>query len=208
MEGIKIKAFLFDLDGTLWDSENAICRSLQSTISAETGISLDKRSIRKELRLCGSPMKVLKKYGIQNLNAYWKKYRENLGEICLFFENTHSVFNKLKHHRKLIGYVTSLKKEFAVSLLCQYSLDKYAKVLITPSECRVSKPNPHSILMATKALSVIENEAIYIGDQATDIQAAKRAGCKSGFASWGGLTIDTDQPDFIFRELRDLTAFL
>ena len=153
-------------------------------------------------------MKVLKSYNIRHSSLYWRRYRDYIEDIPLFFKNTHTVFDKLRTQKRKIGFVTSLKKEFAISLLSHHNLERYAKVIITPSECNISKPNPQSILMAIGKIAVQKQEAIYVGDQATDIRAAKRAGCKAGFASWGGLSLTEDNPDIILRTLYDVTRFL
>jgi len=125
----------------------------------------------------------LKHYHIP-ADSYWKFYKKNYLGIELFFGNTVDIFNRLLERKRSIGFITSLKKEFALALLEKFSLSNFAKVLITPSECRTPKPSPVPIIMALKKLHVRNDRAVYIGDQNTDIVAATRAGCKSGLAKW------------------------
>lgn len=205
-EVILIKAFLFDLDGTIWDSENIIIETLHNTISEEKGEIISKTPLLKELREYHSPLKVLNLHEIYTHNSYWKRYRRNSEHIVLFYDNTSDIFEYLLKNRKLIGYITSLKKEFTLRLLKKFGLYKYANVLITPSECRATKPSSKPIVMALEMLSVKNVETIYIGDQDVDIIAAKRAGCKAGLASWGTQNRICEEPNYIFEDLEDILS--
>ena len=124
--------------------------------------------------------------------------------IPLFFIATSEVLVTLLRRERRIGFVTSLKKEFALSLLGKFDLLKYSSVLITPSECRTSKPSPAPINMAIDTLSIENTEAIYIGDQTSDIIAAERAGCKSGLAKWGKRNAVYGSPDYVFERISDV----
>jgi len=200
-----IKAFLFDLDGTIWNSEDVMINVLQEVILKEKGEFVKKSVLAKDLRMNYSPLKVLKNYGVQNYNTYWKIYRNNFEDITLFYDNTHKIFESLLELNKLIGYITSLKKDFSIKLIKKFKLDPYPSVIITPSECKITKPSPKPIILALKKLNVSSEEAIYIGDQDIDIIAAKRANCISGLALWGGrherLRV---VPDFEFKSLEDI----
>ena len=204
LEVIIIKAFLFDLDGTIWDSENVIIDTLCSTILGERGENISKKILLKELRTNHSPLKVLRLHGINAYNSYWKKYRYNSENIALFYDNTHEIFDHLLKQKKLIGYITSLKKEFTIRLLKKFGLYRFPHVVITPSECRTPKPSPKPIIMALEKLTIRNSETIYIGDQDIDIVAAKRAACKSGLASWGAHDKIREKPDHVFKTLEDI----
>lgn len=195
-----LKGFLFDLDGTLWDSEKTIKTILQSSVESKAKII--ENDILDELKNSISPMEILKKYEIPK-ESYWNLYRKNYAEIKLFFTDTPEVLETLLRRGKSVGFITSLKKEFVMSLLEKFGLLKYAQVLITPSECRTAKPSPTPVIMALNKLSIENVQAIYIGDQNSDILAAKRAGCKSGLAKWGNRTVN-ETPDYVFEKLDDI----
>ena len=208
LERIIIKAFLFDLDGTIWDSENVIVDTLQNTISEEKNEIISKEMLLKELRVYHSPLKVLRQHEIWIHNSYWKKYRCNSEKIVLFYNNTFEIFDYLLKQKKFIGYITSLKKEFTLKLLKKFGLYEFPHVIITPSECRQTKPSPKPIIMALEKLIIRNSEAIYIGDQDTDIIAAKRAGCKSGLASWGAHNKIQEKSDYVFETMENILFFV
>jgi len=198
-----IKVFLFDLDGTIWDSEDVMVNTLQEVILKEKGENVKKRVLLRDLRTNYSPLRVLKKYGIQNHNVYWKIYQNNLDNIVLFYDNTAEIFECLLKLNKKIGYITSLKKDFSIKLIKKFKLDGFSSVVITPSECKVTKPNPKPIILALNELNVNCKDAIYIGDQDIDIIAAKKAGCVSGLALWGCHSGVYESPDYKFKSLEE-----
>ena len=197
-----LKGFLFDLDGTIWDSERAIVETIFQT-AAEAGVKISENEARKQFKNSVSPIAVLRHYGVST-ESFWKKYKKNYANIQLFFSDTSEVLSTLMEREKRIGFITSLKKEFALSLLRKFALLKYSMVLITPSECRTSKPSPAPLSMAFNRLSIKNTQAIYIGDQNSDIIAANRAGCKSGLARWGVRNAINEPSDYVFQKLNDI----
>lgn len=199
-----IKGFLFDLDETIWSSEKAIIKTVLKTIYDEKNITLGYDDIKKLLRNNYTFKVILNKHNIYSLYRYWKNYKENLEDVTLFFPETANLLKTLKDKGKKLGFVTSLKKEFVINLLKRFKLYTYADVIITPSECRVPKPNPRSINIAITSLHLNQNEVIYIGDNENDLKAAKAAGCLFGLANWGIYHTLDEKSDYIFNELSDI----
>lgn len=200
-----IQGFLFDLDGTIWDSRKAIIETL-SDINEKYGGKLNLETFAKNSSDAGWPLKLLKKYGV-DLNLYWKSLRNHYSSVSLYFENTKDIFRKLLKCGKKIGTVTSLKKEVAIGLLEKFELSKYFSVRITPSEIHAKKPSSAPIIEAINRLGLKKFEVIYIGDQDVDIIAAKKAGCYFGFAGWTQTETVTEKPDYVFFNLEDLLHF-
>lgn len=201
-----LKAFLFDLDGTLWDSKAAILESLKETITLSKGKSIGEKETAKRLGALDSPFEVLKSYGINRNYLFWKEYKKRYDLVVLFFDNTQAVLQDLANQGKKLGIVTSLKKTIALDLLNKFNLLSRFSVMITPSETSARKPSPKPILKAMCNLNLSKSEVIYIGDKDTDIVAAKRAGCYSGLANWGNGRKVSETPDYTFQEFKDLIS--
>ena len=197
-----LKGFLFDLDGTIWDSERTIVETIFQTV-AEAGVKISENEARKQFKNSVSPIAVLRYYGVST-ELFWRNYKKNYANIQLFFSDTHEILSTLTERERKIGFITSLKKEFALSLLRKFDLLEYYLVLITPSECRAPKPSPAPLNMAFDRLSIQNIQAIYVGDQNSDIIAANRAGCKSGLARWGVRNAINEPSDYVFQKLNDI----
>ncbi|MBI2542324.1 HAD-IA family hydrolase [Candidatus Woesearchaeota archaeon] len=201
-----IKTILFDLDGTLWHSENCIAEAIFNTILDSGGKNINQEDVFTKLRKGASFTSILSEFRIMSLNKYWKFYASNLDKIRLFFENTQETMKVLKSNDKKIGFVTSLKKEFAFKLLNQFNLLRYGDVIVTPSETRARKPSPKPLLIAINYLKGDVENTIYIGDQDVDILAAKNAGCLSGLVLWHNNNKIKEKPDFSFNKLSDIIS--
>jgi pyrophosphatase PpaX len=201
-----LKAFLFDLDGTIWDSKAASIEALEEVIAAEKGKRLHKKAL-EDLITLDTPLEVLRLYGIYRDDFFWKEYRKRYNLVVLFFSDTQSILQEVVDQNRKLGIVTSLKKTVAMDLLTKFNLLSLFSVIITPSETYARKPSPKPILLAINKLRLSEPpEAIYIGDKEIDIIAAKRAGCFSGLAEWGGERKVSVAPNYRLKELKDIVG--
>jgi D-glycero-D-manno-heptose 1,7-bisphosphate phosphatase len=67
----------------------------------------------------------------------------------------------------------------------------------TPDDCNCRKPRPGMLLASAKDLHINLTESYMVGDRWRDIEAGKRAGCKTFFIDYG---YDEEQPaDYDFR---------
>lgn len=198
-----LKGFLFDLDGTIWDSKTAAIEAIRQTLLTEKGKRI-KREILEELIKQGTPLDVLRLHGVYNYGLFWREYKKRYDLIVLFFDDTRYIFQRMINHKRKLGVVTSLKKNIAQDLLAKFNLSMFFSVMITPSDTTARKPSAKPISLAIERLGLTAPEVIYIGDKEIDILAARNAGCKSGLAKWGnGVKIAT-VPDYRFKRLHDV----
>jgi nicotinate-nucleotide--dimethylbenzimidazole phosphoribosyltransferase len=73
--------------------------------------------------------------------------------------------------------------------LSAVGIDEFMEVVVTSVDAGVEKPDPEPILMALRRLAVAPERALYVGDLATDLAAARAAGC--GYAYRGATLCET-----------------
>ena len=166
-----LKAVLFDLDGTIIDSNNAIFETYR-----QVSLNLNKEppTIDTLRGLLGQPSHInLKLLFGENekarpiYNEVVKKTHENLPTLPYVNET-------LKKINLPMGIVTSKRQENALEVLGE--LNKYFSVIITPEQTIKQKPNPEPIYAACKKLSIKPKESVYIGDTIRDYQTAINSG--------------------------------
>jgi len=202
-----VKALIFDLDGTVWDSRNAIIATL-NLIFKEKGMSFDESKVKKAIKYSESPLAILRSFRISEIGTFWKYYRRNYEKINLFSESTAEVLSRIAYSGRKIGVATALKGKIASELLEHFGLNSIVSVAVTPSDTRARKPSPVPILKAIDRLKVDSKQAIYIGDKDADILAAKAAGCFSGLAAWNRSVSTSEKPDYVFTSFEDLLLIL
>lgn len=199
------QAFLFDLDGTLWDSENAFIETLGTVLKAVLKKPVQKETIASKLAV-SSPIEVMKSFDVFSSAIFWKEYKRNYSLVNLYFDNTKTILEKLAKKGKRLGVVTSLKRSASLDLLDKFGLLNLMHVIITPSETSARKPSPIPISKALGLLRQTAKKAIYVGNTDFDIISAKKAGCIAGLAVWGSKMQTVLHPDFKFNRLEDILA--
>jgi HAD superfamily hydrolase (TIGR01549 family) len=201
---LRITSFLFDLDGTIWDSNECITTALSEAF-ASAGIKLTRSDVVHELESYASPIALLKARGLSR-DLFWMAYRENIGKIRMYFDSTSSVFEALRSRGRKIGFVTSLKGEIVEFLLVKFGLKQYSDIVITQLQCPIPKPNPASLNLALMSIKANPREALYTGNQASDVAAAHRANCWSALAKWGATENIKPKADYEFENLNQVLA--
>jgi phosphoglycolate phosphatase len=183
---------LFDLDGTLIDSTDAIVLSFQDVFRFYNDPIVKEDEIKD---LIGYPLEdMFEKLEVSTLKLkeYSLKYKEFYKDRSIPMT---SLLPKAKEAIALastfatIGIVTTKESNRTSILLKNLGLDGYFSVVIGRNDVINPKPNAEPILKALKILNLDtpKKECFMIGDTCLDIEAAKNAnindiGVLSGYA--------------------------
>ncbi|MBK2000762.1 HAD family hydrolase [Campylobacter sp. 2018MI35] len=170
---------LFDLDGTLIDSTNAILNSFKDALKI---LNLDIKEDIKIKNLIGYPLKnmfaMLYPDYFNLIDEFVKIYREYYSKIYL--EQT-TLLPKVDQALHLaynfadLGIVTTKGGTLTPILLESLNIKKFFKTLITLDDVKNPKPDAEPILLALNRLNKTQENAYMIGDTILDIQASLAA---------------------------------
>ncbi|ECX4110753.1 HAD family hydrolase [Campylobacter coli] len=170
------KTILFDLDGTLIDSIDAILNSFQGAFKI---LGLTPKNNEEIKNLIGYPLehmfKILYHEKAHLSQEFVLAYREIYTQIYL--EQT-TLLPKAKEALELgseiadLGIVTTKGGKFTPILLDYLRVKKFFKTLITLEDVTNPKPSSEPIILALKRLNKTQENAYMIGDTILDIQAA------------------------------------
>ena len=198
----QLKLALFDVDGVLLDSLTPhleICEDKNK----EYGLGLQiptatefKRMVRNGIRISpmkfffmavGFPEPAAEKANAQYQEVFMKKYAPAP------FPEIHSILSKL-HQSLQLGIVTSNVRQNVFGALGKSMQFFNSECIYTKDEKGLSKNE--AIASALKRLQLNPKEAIYVGDQPADWEAAKQIGVNFlGVAyGWGISEEDTEFP--------------
>ena len=176
-----IKAILFDLDGTLLDTNKLIYNSFFHTFKSELNMELSKIEIT---RLYGKPLeKSLVSYvgsreELENMITAYRAYNaEHHDEMCAPFEGVVELLQSLKDKGIKLGIVTSKRKVVAERGMKLGGIYEYMDVVISPESTEKHKPEGEPAIKACEILGVEPKEAIMVGDSSYDLLCGKNAGC-------------------------------
>ncbi len=174
---------LFDLDGTLLDTQPAIFYSFKKLFehyAPETEVTDEVLN-----SVIGPPLETsIKKYfPKEDQDALVKEYRSHNREAHKTLVQPMEGCRELLQDLKERGYrmaIVSAKRKDMVELGCrQCGILDYFELILGSEEVKKHKPDPQGLFEACRLMKASKDNAVYIGDSSTDIEAARRAGMYS-----------------------------
>ena len=182
-----IKNVVFDLDGTLVNSNPASLRSLQHTMRIVENRYYTLNELEDVLGL--SDDDVFKKMGATKKSecySTWKALSKELDGDKKIFPSILETLNQLRSFGINLGIVTSRERErYLDNHLIMTELDNYFNVIVTSEATVKHKPDPEPLLKWLELSHSDPSQTIYIGDTKYDYICAKKAGVRFGLAAWG-----------------------
>ncbi len=206
---LKIETILFDLDGTLIDTNELIIASFSHTV----GKYGDRPYTREEiLDFIGPPLvDSLKKVNAEKVEDMMKTYREhnyaNHEKYVVAYPTVVETIRTLKDAGFQLGIVTTKLSDTAKLGLQITGMDQQFDVLIGLDDVKHAKPHPEPILKAINDLQANPMTTLMVGDNYHDIEAGHNAGVRTAGVAWtikGRKILEDHDPDYMLEEMRDL----
>lgn len=181
----KEKIILFDLDGTLIDSTDAIVSTFKFAFSKQ---NFDFQGSDEDIKsLIGYPLDIMfSSLGVDEskvwdfVDSYKSRYRDISIAQTTLLENAFEAV-KLAFQIARVGVVTTKTRMYTIPLLDNFNLTQYFEVITGRENVENPKPHPEPILKTLELMNYDENkEEVYmIGDTKLDLIAACEAGVNS-----------------------------
>ena len=182
-----IKNIIFDLDGTLINSNLASLQSLQQAIKIVENRFFKIEELKIVLGL--SDFDAFKVLGINNISScyyFWEKFSKELDKEKTIFPEVIETLSQLKSIGINLGIVTSReKKRYNDNNVIMSNLNHFFDIVVTSELTIKHKPNPEPLLKWIELSKCDPTQAIYIGDTKHDYICAQKAGVSFGLAAWG-----------------------
>jgi len=169
---------LFDLDGTLIDSTDAIVSTFHHSFNVHNTSSPKDEDITA---LIGYPLDIMySKLGVDE-NKVWDfvtTYKEEYRKISIIktelLPNAIDAIKKASEFATL-GIVTTKTGKYSKELMEHFDLMRYFEVLIGREDVQKPKPDAEPILKALECFDTENKEIWMIGDTKLDLISAKNA---------------------------------
>ncbi len=204
------KTVIFDFDGTLADTF-AVLIEITNELAPEFGYQpVDEQQITQLQGL--SSREIVKIAGIPRwqipflLRRFKLAFRRKTGMVKLFPHITH-LLRTLKYAGYKIGIISSNSVENIETVLDRYQINHLFSFVYSCSIFGKSR----AINSALRAHYVNADEAIYVGDEIRDIDAARRSKIPVIAVTWGfnGVEILTKrQPDYLAHQPQEIIQLL
>lgn len=208
-----IDCVLFDLDGTIINTNELIINSFMYALEQNNLPSLTREQIIPHMgTTLQQQMQAFS--GLEDLNVLnvlEKSYRtyNNAHHDALIqsFPDVNETMAALRERGIKLGIVTTKIRLTTIKALKMFDLLQYMDAIVTVDDVVNPKPHPEPVLTALQMLGVSPGSTLMVGDSPVDIQSAKAAGVYAAAVSWslkGEDALRKYEPDYIIRHMQDI----
>jgi pyrophosphatase PpaX len=205
-----IDTVLFDLDGTIVDTNELIIQSFLHVFQHHSLESVTREHIIPHM---GKPLRDQFQYfsskdNVDDMIAAYRVFNiEKHDELVKEFPYVREVIQALSAGGIRLGIVTTKMRKTTLMSLQLYGLYEFMDAIVTIDDVEHPKPHPEPVLKAVEALGSHPGNTLMVGDSQFDILSANEAGAVSVGVAWslkGEQHLRGFNPAHIIHDMRDL----
>lgn len=209
----KITTILFDLDGTLIDTNELIISTYLHTLEKYYPGTYQREDV---LPFIGPTLhdsfSSIDPDRVEEMILEYRAYNlANHDELVTEFAGVKETVQTLMAKGYKLGIVTTKLHDTVLKGLRLMELEAYFEVIVALDHVEKAKPDPEPIFKALEQLEATPVEAIMVGDNYHDILAGKNAGTKTAGVAWsikGRDYLAKFEPDYMLENMTDLLTIL
>jgi len=183
---------IFDMDGTLIDSQNDITTSINYVRAVNhmlEPLSSDfvVEAINRDQRNLAKLFYNTEEYHDSDRIVFEAHYHKQCTESAIIYDGIRELIEELHKRGVKMGVATNAPSPFAIRMLEHVGIAKYFERIVGADMVALPKPDPEMLQMTLEHTLFNSNtdRAFMVGDNSKDMEAGFRAGVTSVFATWG-----------------------
>lgn len=213
-----IQGFIFDLDGTLLDTAEDLCDSVNVAMELN---SLPTFSVDDIKRMVGNGIKNLitqslpKDSDDQRIEHVLHQFKTDYASRYMTkshpYKGILATLNQLQAKHIKLSVVSNKMNDYTQTMIKHYFPQVNFIYVTGELEGVDRKPDPTLTFEAINAMNLAKEHILYVGDTRVDMQTAHNAGLKSVGVTWGFRSqkeLEDHHADFIIRTPKELLSLL
>lgn len=181
----RVRALLFDVDGTLSDTDNVLTARIATAIPA--GLVRDRRRAARALVMsmegpANAALGLADRLGLDDemvaVLDWAYRHRGHSRARHRLIAGVDELLAGLQGHYPM-AVVSARDERSTLRFLDEHALRGYFSIIVTALSAERTKPYPDPILLAAAHCGVTANSCLMIGDTTVDMIAARRAGAQA-----------------------------
>ncbi len=204
---MKYTHVVFDVDGTLLDSEDAVLLSFQKALFTIQGKMYPIEELHFALGIPGyDALEQMKVDRIDEILHLWGDLEQKFAYTLKLFDGITPTLSQLKKEKVKLGIITSRTREEFQSAFSPLGLNSYFEHIICAEDSAEHKPNAGPMLKYLELTQADKKEVLYIGDSVYDCDCAKGAGVDFALALWGCRVPEKISPVYALKQPQDILS--
>ncbi|MFG3452872.1 N-acetylmuramic acid 6-phosphate phosphatase MupP [Stutzerimonas stutzeri] len=198
---MRLRAVLFDMDGTLLDTAPDFIAVAQAMRLARGLDRIPDQQVR-DVVSGGARAMVLSAFDVDPLSdefealrlEFLARYQDHCAVESRLYDGMTELLVEIEKSNLIWGVVTNKPLRFAEPIMHQLGLSSRSAVLVCPDHVSKSKPDPEPMLLACNQLDLDPSRVLFVGDDLRDIESGRAAGSRTAAVRYGYIHPD-DDPD-------------
>lgn len=185
------KMVIFDLDGTLLDTLDDLCNSVNYSLRTN---NFPERSLAEVRTFVGNGIRLLIERSVpegtskelidKTFECFKTYYAVHCNDKTTTYPGVMDMLKELKKNGYKIA-VLSNKAQYAVTKLCDIYFNNLLDDAVGARENVAKKPSPDALYICAENNNINLNNVIYVGDSDVDVATANNAGVRGIAVTWG-----------------------
>ncbi len=187
-----MRVVIFDMDGTLIDSQNDITASINYVRQSNHGLpplesAFVVDAINRDHRNLAKLFYDTEIYQDSDRITFEAHYHKQCTESAVVYDGIMELVEELHQRGVKMGVATNAPTPFALRMLEHVGLAPYFERIVGADMVALPKPDPEMLHITLEAVgfNASVDKAFMVGDNSKDMEAGFRAGVTSVFATWG-----------------------
>lgn len=182
---------IFDLDGTLLDTLDDLCNSVNYSLITN---NFPERSLAEVRTFVGNGIRLLIERSVpegtskelidKTFECFKTYYAVHCNDKTKTYPGVMDMLKELKKNGYKIA-VLSNKAQYAVTKLCNIYFNNLLDDAVGARENVAKKPSPDALYICAENNNINLNNVIYVGDSDVDVATANNAGVRGIAVTWG-----------------------
>lgn len=202
-----MKSFIFDIDGTLLDTEAMYIKSLQAILH-ERGMDRPYAELATTFGIPSRDALIrLQVPDVEEVLALWGTRTADYRATVAVYDGVKAALQALQTRGAQLAIMTSKRRFEYDRDVVHEGLAPYFSQAVVAEDVAHGKPAPDGILLAMQRLGADPASTVYVGDTLYDVEAAHAAQVEFGLAAWNGKHPDL-VPDVSFQTPAEMLRLL
>lgn len=210
----KLKCVIFDMDGTLTQTNRLIFDSFNFIVQKYQGRTMSEQEITT---LFGPPEEgaIIPIVGEKDLDQAMKEYLDfyesNHKRLAQLYPGIRDLLTFLKNKKISLALFTGKGVHTTGITLREFDLDRLFDHVVTGNDVVNHKPSSEGIHKILKHFGLKPEEVLMIGDSVSDVKASREAGVKVAAVVWdsyGKEEVLGLKTDYVFHDVGELHSWL